>query len=301
MVDDDREIFFIKHNLQNGFRSHDTLCRLACELKNTASSKIAIDLSAVDFIASNLFSVLGCIFHEYAQRNPAPNSILLTGLKPKIAKTIQKNGFYKHLGLEKMPDMHNTVIPYKYFLVNQIDDYERYLTINLFMRDDLPKMTQSVIDSIRDYLLELFKNVSDHTTSKYVFTCGQYFPHSYMLYFTIVDIGETISYNVNNYHATHNLLVPDSPLRWALESGNTTSYSLKPRGIGLSLIEDFVKQNNGVFYILSDTETYEIYHTKERFKVLTYPFPGTIVTIGFNLHDTAVHYLNSGTYDSIQF
>ena len=102
MVDDDREIFFIKHNLQNGFRSHDTLCRLACELKNTASSKIAIDLSAVDFIASNLFSVLGCIFHEYAQRNPAPNSILLTGLKPKIAKTIQKNGFYKHLVYNKL-------------------------------------------------------------------------------------------------------------------------------------------------------------------------------------------------------
>ena len=58
MVDDDREIFFIKHNLQNGFRSHDTLCRLACELKNTASSKIAIDLSAVDLLHQIYFLYL---------------------------------------------------------------------------------------------------------------------------------------------------------------------------------------------------------------------------------------------------
>lgn len=301
MSNDNRETFYLKQNLQNGFRSHERLSKLAYELKNTTSSKIAIDLSSVSFIASNLFSVLGSILYEFSQRNPDPKALYIRGINNPITETMQKNGFCKHLGLEKKPDVHNTVIPYKYFSVDKIDEYERYLTINLFTRRDLPIMTQAVTDAIRDSLLELFKNVSDHTTSENVFTCGQYFPKSCMLYFTIVDIGETVSYNVNSYHQAHGLNVPGNTLQWAIESGNSTSSSPTPRGIGLSLIRDFVSANNGEFYIFSNYETYELRHTKERFKKMEYPFPGTVVTVGFNLHDKAIYYFDSGTYDSIQF
>lgn len=301
MSNDVRETFYIKHDLQNGLRSHECLSKLAYELKNTTSSKIAIDLSGVNFIASNLFSVLGCILYEFAKRNPDHKALYINGIKAPITETIQKNGFCRHLGLEKKPDVHNTVIPYMFFPVEQIDEYERYLTLNLFTRNDLPTMTQEASDTIRDSLLELFQNVADHTTSEYVFTCGQYFPKSFMLYFTIVDIGETVSYNVSIYHQTNNLIVPSSPLKWAMKAGNSTSLSQKPRGIGLSLIKDFVSLNKGEFYIFSNDETYEIRRTKERFKKLNYPFPGTVVTIGFNLHDKAIYYLDSGTYDTIQF
>lgn len=162
-------------------------------------------------------------------------------------------------------------------------------------------MLPAANDAIRDSLLELFKNVADHTTSKYVFTCGQYFPKSFMLYFTIVDIGETVSYNVSTYHHSHNIALPDNALKWAMERGNSTSLDQKPRGIGLSLIKDFVMLNKGDFYILSNNETYEMHRAKDRFRKLPYPFPGTVVTVGFNLHDTAIYYLDSGTYDAIQF
>lgn len=301
MSNDGRETFYLKHDLQNGFRSHECLSELAYELKNTTSPKITIDLSGVNFIASNLFSVLGCILYEFADRHPEPKALYINGINNPITEIIQKNGFCKHLGLEKKPDVHNTVIPYMIFPVEQIDEYERYLTLNLFTRKDLPTMTREVSDTIRDSLLELFKNVSDHTTSEFVFTCGQYFPKSFMLYFTIVDIGETVSYNVSNYHQAHYLTVPDNTLKWAMEAGNSTSLSQKPRGIGLSLIKDFVSLNKGEFYIFSNDETYEIKRTKERFKKLNYPFPGTVVTIGFNLRDNAIYYLNSETYDTIQF
>lgn len=301
MSDDVRETFYLNRDLQNGFRSHECLSKLAYDLKNTTSSLITIDLTGVNFIASNLFSVLGCILHEFTQRHPEPNALFIHGINAPISETIQKNGFCRHFSMEKKPDVHNTVIPYMIFSVNQIDEYERYLTLNLFTRKDLPIMTTAASDTIRDSLLELFKNVTDHTTSKYVFTCGQYFPKSYMLYFTIVDIGETVSYNVSTYHHSRNIVLPDNALKWAMESGNSTLLDQKPRGIGLSLIKDFVILNNGDFYILSNYETYEIHRSKERFKKLTYPFPGTIVTVGFNLRDNAIYYLDSGTYDTIQF
>ena len=134
MENDKCDSFSINSDLQNSFNSHNQLCKLAHEIENTNAPKITVDLTNVNFIASNLFSVLGCIFSGYARKNPCANRILITGMKQQTINIIQKNGFCEHLGLTKIPDVHNTVIPYKHFSVNEIDEYERYLTINLFTR-----------------------------------------------------------------------------------------------------------------------------------------------------------------------
>ena len=121
------------------------------------------------------------------------------------------------------------------------------------------------------------------------------------LFFTIVDIGETIPYNVIKYHEECKLPIPEKFLPWAVASGNSTLAIKSPRGIGLTLIKDFVEKNRGEFYIVSEKETFEISNGKSRLKQLDYPFPGTIVTIGFNLHDKATYFLKSDMCDSIQF
>lgn len=296
-----RQIFYIEQNVQNSFSSHNNLCKLAFDIQNTAATKICIDLSNTDFLAANLFPVLGSIFSAFADRNPDSDAIIIIGMKNSILDTAKKNGFCEHFGMKKIPDVHNNVIPYKKFLVDEINEYERYLTLNLFTRNDLPEMSKDASDSIRDSLLELFKNVKDHTTSSYIYTCGQYFPKSYILYFTIVDIGETIQYNVNRYHSIHKMSAPDSSLQWAMTEGNSTAITDRPRGIGLTLIRDFVLLNKGSFYMISENETFEIYKRKERILKLSYPFPGTIVTIGFNLHDNASYCLTSETNNTIQF
>lgn len=285
--------FTIEYSIRNNFKSHNELCRLAHDIVNSDSVRALVDLRNVNFIASNLFSVLGAIFYLYKTINPKKDSILIGNVSDMIINVIQKNGFCQHLGLERLPDVHNTVIPYKIFNVEDIEEYDRYLTINLFTRSDLPQMTQKVSDIIRDYLLELFKNIKDHTTSNMVFTCGQYFPQNRMLYFTIVDIGETIAYNVNGFHHKRNLPLPQSPLEWAIETGNTTQLTEIPRGLGLSLIKDFVHLNNGVLYIVSGSETYEITNSSDKLKTLDQPFPGTFVTMGFNLRDNAKYYLDT--------
>lgn len=301
IYESERKIIQLTTDLQNSYKSHNELCKLAYTLQNSTDSKIAIDLSDVNFIASNLFSVLGCILSEFKDGKSGLDALIIRGIKPPILDTVQKNGFCVHIGLKKIPDIHNTVIPYKKFLPDEIEDYERYLTLNLLIRNDLPKMSQSVNDIIRDSLLELFKNVSDHTSSNYIYTCGQYFPKSNLLYFTIVDIGETIPYNVYRFHAEHNLSSPDNSLKWAIMKGNTTSLTRGPRGIGLSIIQDFISLNKGALYIISEQETYELVSGKERYKKLDYPFPGTIVTVGFNLNDTASYHFMSEENNTIQF
>lgn len=304
MNNDSQITFSLNHNLQNSFQSHNYLSKLAYNFQHTNATRISLDLSNVTFIASNLFAVLGSILFEFDQRNTGSRTLYIGGMNEQITEMIKKNGFCKHLDLEKLPDIHNTVIPYKYFPVSQIEEYERYLTLNLFtgtVGNIFSIMTPEVRDDIRDSLLELFKNVSDHTTCEYVFTCGQYFPKSYTLYFTIVDMGETITYNVNSYHTLNHLPIPNNPLEWAMGNGNTTSLSEKPRGVGLAIIKEFILSNKGEFYIFSYNDTYELRRSKERFQKLDYPFPGTVVTIGFNLKNCNEYHLNPDNYQSIQF
>ena len=301
MSEDKYKVIRLSTDLQNSYKSHNYLCKLAYTLQNSTNTNIIIDLSDINFIASNLFSVLGCIFSEFKEKKSGQDTLRIRGMKSSILDTVQKNGFCEHIGLKKIPDIHNTVIPYKKFGVDEIEEYERYLTLNLFMRNDLPQMTKSVTDIIRDSLLELFKNVKDHTSSNYIYTCGQYFPKSSSLYFTIVDIGETIPYNVHNFHTDHNLSLPDNSLKWAIMEGNTTSRTNGPRGIGLSIIQDFISLNEGSLYIVSEQETYELAAKRERYKKLDYPFPGTIVTVGFNLNDTASYRFMSEENNTIQF
>lgn len=300
MDKDGREVFVIKNDLQNGYNAHSQLCKLANELKETESTEISIDISRVRFIASNLFAVLGCILAEFVIGN-GENALLLSGINPTIRETTQKNGFCRHIGLKKIPDVHNTVIPYRIFNVDEIIEYERYLTLSLFNRKDLPKMTKLVSDNIRDSLLELFKNVKDHTSSKKIYTCGQYFPKSNLIFFTIVDSGETIPYNVEQYLIRTGSKIEGSSLQWAISEGTTTLESKGPRGIGLYLIKDFVLLNKGNFYIVSGNETYEITSKGDRYCSLEYPFPGTMVTIGFNLNDDATYCMSSEKNTTIQF
>lgn len=93
MSDEVRETFYLNHDLQNGFRSHECLSKLAYDLKNTSSAQITIDLTGVNFIASNLFSVLGCILYEFTRRHPEPKALFIHGINAPISETIQKTDF----------------------------------------------------------------------------------------------------------------------------------------------------------------------------------------------------------------
>lgn len=279
----------LNEDIDSGYAAHNQLSSLAFKLNNADCDRLIIDISNVHFIASNQFAVLGCLLDNY-KRQHEHVSLILRGIQSPIQEMIQKNRFgVHHFDLSPLPDIHNTVIPYKAFHVQEINEYELYLTLKLFSRNDLPVMSSSLKNLIQDYLLEVFKNVTDHTSSDYVYTCGQYFPKASLLYFTIVDSGETIPYNVTRYFQKNGQALPNNSLQWALMQGTTTSSEAGPRGIGLYLIKNFIQENQGKIIIVSGQECYEFSSYRECYQRLEYPFPGTIVTLAFNLRNTSVY------------
>lgn len=288
-------------NIQTGYSSHTKLSELANQLNALEGAfEISLDFSKISFIASNQFAILGCILDTYMDSHPT-SKIFMINLNKKIMETIQKNGFNVHLDLKKLPDIHNTVIPYTIFDISKIDEFERYIMLSIFKRTDIPKMSEKVRGRIIDNILEIFNNVKEHTHSQKVYACGQYFPKSSLLYFTIVDSGETIPYNVNEYFKRISTLSPAKTLEWALGTGNTTRISETPGGLGLSLLKDFVELNAGHFYIVSGNETFEKKGKKERHMFMTPSFPGTIVTVAFNLSDENIYHMSSDIFSEIFF
>lgn len=295
-----KEILKVSSNINTNYNSHSELSELCARLADIIAKEVSLDFSKVDFIASNQFAILGCMLDTY--RSQYPNTaIYFTYLKKSIQKTIQKNGFHTHLGIEGLPDIHNTTIPYTIFDINEINEFEKYIILRIFERQDIPKMSEMVKSKIIDNILEIFNNVKEHTHSSKVYTCGQYFPRKSLLYFTIVDSGETIPYNVNTYCSSKNIKVPDKPLEWAIAPGNTTRQVNTPGGLGLSLLRDFIELNMGQLYIVSGNETYEQNGNDTRHMYMEHSFPGTIVTVVFNLSDETTYHMDSEPFSEIIF
>lgn len=126
-------------------------------------------------------------------------------------------------------------------------------------------------------------------------------PSRKFLYFTVVDAGETIPYNVERYIEKYGMDKVNNYLDWAIQEGNSTRDSCAPGGIGLSLIKDFISLNKGELHIVSGEDIFEYNSRGERYRKMDYSFPGTIVTLAFNLGDESKYYFTHEDIDQIEF
>ena len=144
-------------NLQTSYSSHNELARLCEEINSFSGGNLILDFNKVTFISSNQFAVLGCILSDFQRKNQSTR-ISVSHISDRLSSVIRVNGFSVHFSWSALPDKYNTSIPYKIFNVSQIDEFEKYITISIFNRSDLPKMSSGVKESMIDNILEIFNN-----------------------------------------------------------------------------------------------------------------------------------------------
>ncbi len=294
-------IFSFDKNLNNNKYTYNKLIELYNTLNALDQQRVILDFSNITFLSANLLAVLGCcVDTTMTKRN---HKIALRNLHPKIKAMMQKNGFNRYFTWDSINDIYHNAMSYDIFesTTEHLVDFERYLLLNVFSRDNLPVMNSAYTNSIIDNLLEMFNNVIDHANSSHVYVCGQYFPKNMNLCFSIVDIGRTINENVTSFLESTSTNFPGSSLEWAITPGNSTKALEAPGGLGFSTLLDFLKHNNGCFILISDKEIYELRANEEHFDVLELPFPGTIVTITINLKDNQWYFFDKNNNDLIVF
>ena len=293
--------YTFQRNIQNDKKSYESLVELYNIINTTDSRSILLDFSKVSFLSANLLALLGaCVDNETAKTK---ERIAICNLEKKIKAVMQKNGFHRYFKWEHIKDTYNTTVDYKVFFANtqQLVDFEKYLQINIFSRNELPLMNERFKTEIIDNFLEMFNNVIDHAHSDRVYVCGQFFHRSSNLAFTIVDIGKTINENVTNYFQMHAKEFDENSLEWAIKLGNSTKGGSEPGGLGFGMLLKFLKLNKGKFELLSKNEFYSLNQNRERFSYLDNSFPGTIVTITINLADDSIYMLDEAKQNMIIF
>ncbi|MBX2905892.1 MAG: hypothetical protein KF744_07635 [Taibaiella sp.] len=214
----------------------------------------------------------------------------MTNVEIALKGVLQRIGFLsKDVGTSDEVDSNQVI--YSRFRNNDADAVISYLEKELLGKPDLPLITPDLKKEIARNILEIYINAITHGNCSYVYSCGYINKRSSKaeLHFTLVDIGETIKKNVNNYLQCE--YTGGRTIQWATADFNTTKIG-KTGGLGLKLIQQFLKNNEGKIQIVSAEGFWEYSKFATNVINLDGSFPGTIVNIIFNLNDTKRHYLD---------
>ena len=250
------------------------------------------EINISNWIDANMCAPLGAILYKKKMENIP---VQISNISLFVRSILQKNHFLSQFGVSDKPDSYGTTIEYRRFeTVNKVNVYEQFQTyVTKYFRSKslgLPEMTPALLKRFRESLFEVFLNAIEHSyTQDGIFTCGQFFPKRKRLTFSISDLGIGIDGNI---HKNLNMKLPaEVAIKWAI-SGKTTRRG-RSGGLGLQLIQEFIKLNQGRLIIVSSTGYRELSKGKVSSHTFSRPFPGTVVTIDIDTADETSYCLSS--------
>jgi ribosomal protein S8 len=257
-------------------QSYQQLINLHEQVKNFLFSDITIDLSG--WFAANMSAALGAVLDKIA----SVNNIEISSSNKDILSILQKNGFLAHFGYEKKYDTYYTTISYLKLKPQESRYFHEYVMNELLAKSELPIMSEQLKKKIAESIYEIFVNAQIHSETEYIYTCGQFFPQKHKIEFTIVDRGIGFKQKINRRFNTRFNSI--QAIRWATEDGNSTKIGV-PGGIGLAILKEFVRMNEGKIQIVSDDGFYQLTADREIVKPFMSSFPGTIINMQFRTDD----------------
>jgi len=272
------------HSTASGFSQ---IARLYDDNKGEFFEKIPV--SFYTWFDANMAAPLGAVL-DLLEDNL--NDIVFDCIGNNIQAILQKNGFLKHFGFDHRVDSYNTTIQYQKMKPDDGRYFREYVTAQFLNRSELPAMTDGLRKKMSEAMLELFVNAQIHSETKHIYTCGQFFPKRHTIEFCIADTG--IGFKENFFRRFEKTISALDAIRWAVQDRNTTKVGI-PGGIGLALLSEFVKLNQGKLQIVSGDGYYQYDSQGEKTEKLTKPFPGTVVNVAFCTNDNSNYALVSET------
>lgn len=275
------EVFMLQ-KIRSEFDGYNGLITLYHNLREQPDTEIVLNFTKTEWFEANLSAVLGavCVLVEEQGKK-----VSVSNINSVLLKVLRRNLFLCEFDHESLAENLGTIITYKKFTPYADIEFMDYIRNELLSKPDFPKHSKLLGKKINESIFELFENARTHGHCKQIYTCGQYYPNkkTKRLDITIVDMGKTIKANVNEYLKQN--LSGSEAIEWALEYGHTTKTGSVSGGLGLDIIFEFIKLNNGKIQIVSSDGYWEYRRGVIEKKLFEKPFPGTIANIEFNLDD----------------
>jgi hypothetical protein len=197
-------------------------------------------------------------------------------LRPNILVNLGQNGFLNHFGHTQEPWPGNS-IPYCAHQQQDKSTIHTYLCDQWLGRgwvDVSPALQNQIIGKV----VELYNNAFQHSDSPIgVVSCGQRYHNRGRLHLSLIDMGRGIPNTVRSL-PKHTDLSSIEAMEWAFIPGNTTMSGLSC-GLGLSVLHDFLQENQGELKIFSNDAYWRIKSGKIECSQQKINFSGTFVNL----------------------
>lgn len=276
--------------IHHDYESFEALASLYARTKGYFFDDVEIDMQSTRWFDADMCAAFGAILHSLRTRL---NDVNLIHIPQAVETILSKNSFLSHYGRARIPNRWGTTITYKRFDIEDDHYFANYIEGELIHRSEIPEMSLGLLKRFRESIFEIFSNAILHSRTELgIFSCGQFFPNRNRLDFTVADLGIGIHQNVKDYTGFN--ISPEEAISWATEESNTTKHGNLPGvpgGLGLKLLCEFIDLNRGCIQIVSGAGYWQRKNRKTLTKSLTYPFPGTVVSVEINTADTRVYRL----------
>lgn len=266
-------------NINNTRESYQSIISFYERNKDEIFSDIHLELR--NFFAANMSAALGAILDLFISNL---NDIQFDHISSAVENILQRNEFLSYYGRTRIPDYHKTTIKFQKVKPTDGRYFKNYVTRELIdeHNTDLPRLSPELKENIVEAIYEIFVNAQIHSDTKFIYTCGQFYPQKNKIEFTIVDSGIGFKNRINRRFGKY--LSAEQAIRWAIQDKMTTKQGISG-GIGLAILKEFINANKGKMQIVSNDGFYQLSNNKEMTASFIGQFPGTIVNLQLRTDD----------------
>ena len=152
-----------------------------------------------------------------------------------------------------------------------------YIDNEVLRRTQMPEMSEDLLKEVRRAFFEVFGNIFCHSQSPIGgLVCGQVYPNSKEIQIVFYDIGVGIAGRIREVQRSINS--DTEAIEWALRRGTSTlSNSGESRGLGLSLLRQFLFVNGGILNIYANKGAVAEIKSKRICSILPRNLRGTLI------------------------
>ena len=252
---------------------------------------VCFDFSHCDFLRPNAIAFLGGLARLIQSRNGTVAFDWKTLNNDWVKNTLSQNGFAGAFGRSSSSWTGHS-IPYREDRLRDANGIVDYLE-HYWLGRGWVHVSHRLRDAIIGHVWEIYNNAFEHSGSEIgVLSCGQHFYRQNELILSVVDFGQGIPAKVRTFLSSDPRaaqLPASGCLRWAFQRGNTTKQN-EPGGLGLDLLKEFVRLNQGKLEVYSNEGYAIIDKDGERYENHDISFEGTIVHITLRCDEKLYHF-----------
>jgi hypothetical protein len=244
---------------------------------------VRFDFSGCRFLRPNAVAFLGGLARLVESRFGRAVFDWDTLRRGAVMTNLCQNGFAGTFAYPS-PGWDGNSIPYREDQTLDMNGIMDYLTYHWIGKGwGLTHISELLRDAIAGRMWEVYNNAFEHSGSEIgVFSCGQHFRTKNELLLSVVDFGQGIPAKIRTF-VGNDPRAQDLPaaacLRWAFKRGNSTCPQGVARGLGLDLLKEFVRVNQGKLEIYSNDGYVIVDKDGERYENRDISFEGTVVHI----------------------